>query len=167
MVDILKKTITLCLAIILIISFAAIVTGCSKESQHENTGVSMMPTIKDGQVVTVIPLKGMPKTGDIVLINKTENYDAKMIKRVIAVAGQDLKIDFDNNKVYVDGELLEENYIQGTTTPGDIEPDEINGIIPDGKIFVMGDNRQVSLDSRYKQIGLIDIENINGVVKLN
>ena len=128
-------------------------------------GVSMEPTLKDGQVVDILALNGAPQTGDIILIERLDGYKKPLIKRVIASAGQELKIDFDKNEVYVDGKLLKEEYIQGQTVRGDIPDEEINDVIPEGKVFVMGDNRSVSLDSRYSQIGLIDIKkNVSGIV---
>ena len=129
-------------------------------------GSSMEPTIKNDQVVEVRPLDGMPKTGDIILISHGDKYDKPLIKRVIAVGGQELKIDFNYSAVYVDGAFLTEEYTQGVTIRGDIPDDQINGVIPEGKVFVMGDNRTVSLDSRYTEVGLIDRENILGIVSL-
>ena len=86
---------------------------------------------------------------------------------MIATAGQELRIDYDKNEVYVDGEKLDEPYIQGMTVHGDIPETELNGIVPEGKVFVMGDNRGISLDSRYRQIGFIDESYIIGKAQLD
>lgn len=80
-----------------------------------------------------------------------------LIKRVIGVPGDSFMIK--NGQVYINGELYEEDYVV-TTTSGDIQVDEI----PEGKYFLMGDNRNVSLDSRSSEIGLIDQEKIIGDV---
>ncbi len=74
------------------------------------------------------------------------------------------KVDFENDKIYIDGQLLHEDYTQGATTIVDIPADKINGTVPAGKVFVLGDNRTLSLDSRYQDFGLVDIEYITGVV---
>lgn len=90
-----------------------------------------------------------------------------LVKRVIATAGQELKLDYKNNAVYVDGEKLDEPYIQGVTVQGDVPEEELNGVVPEGKVFVMGDNRGISLDSRYRQIGFIDESLIIGKAQLD
>lgn len=130
-------------------------------------GQSMEPTLIDTDKVVITNLFYTPHQGDIVVISHGEAYEKPLVKRVIATAGQDLNIDFDTGKVYVDGKLLDEPYIQGTTIRGDIPPDEINGVIPEGKVFVMGDNRVISLDSRYYEVGLIDESSIIGKAQLD
>ena len=97
--------------------------------------------------------------GDIIVISHGAEYADPIIKRVIATEGQTLSIDFDKGYVYVDGKKIDEPYIQGFTHAEDAE---IPKIIPKGKVFVMGDNRGVSLDSRSKEIGLIDVNDIIG-----
>ena len=119
-------------------------------------GTSMEPTLIDTDKVVITDLFYTPADGDVIVISHGEEYSKPLVKRVIAVAGQELKIDFENNAVYVDGEKLSEPYIQGVTIQGDKPVEEINGVIPEGKIFVMGDNRTVSLDSRYRSVDLID-----------
>lgn len=130
-------------------------------------GPSMESTLINTDKVVITDLFYQPHQGDIVVISHGEQYDKALIKRVIATEGQDLQIDFENNKVYVDGELIEEDYIQGITKQGDRSPEEVNGIIPDGKVFVMGDNRTVSLDSRFNEVGLINISDIIGKAQLD
>ena len=130
-------------------------------------GPSMESTLINTDKVVITNLFYKPQQGDIVVISKAEHYDKALIKRVIATEGQDLQIDFTNNKVYVDGELIEENYIQGVTKQGDRSPEDVNGIIPEGKVFVMGDNRSVSLDSRFEEVGLINVTDIIGKAQLD
>ena len=100
-----------------------------------------------------------PTDGDIIVISHGAEYADPIIKRVIATEGQKLSIDFDKGEVFVDGKKLDEPYIQGFTHAEDAEIPEV---IPEGKVFVMGDNRGVSLDSRSKEIGLIDVKDIIG-----
>ena len=130
-------------------------------------GKSMEPTLIDTDKVVITDLFYTPHNGDIVIISHAEEYPKPLVKRVIATAGQELKLDFVNNEVYVDGKKLDEPYIQGMTVSGDTPVEELNGIVPEGKVFVMGDNRSISLDSRYRQIGLIDESYIIGKAQLD
>ena len=130
-------------------------------------GKSMEPTLIDTDKVAITDLFYTPHNGDIVIISHAEDYQKPLVKRVIATAGQELKLDYDNNAVYVDGEKLDEPYIQGMTIHGDIPEEELNGVVPEGKVFVMGDNRGISLDSRYRQIGMIDEDSIIGKAQLD
>lgn len=122
-------------------------------------GTSMEPTLIDTDKVIVTNLFYEPHNGDIVVISHGQEYDKPLVKRVIAIAGQKLRIDFDKREVYVDDKLLDEPYIQGETIKGN---GEIPEVVPEGKVFVMGDNRTVSLDSRYTEVGLIDEDAIIG-----
>ena len=122
-------------------------------------GHSMEPTLIDSDKVVVTNLFYTPHDGDVVVISHGEEYEKPLVKRVIATAGQTLKIDFEKGEIYVDGVLLHEDYTQGETIQGNTEIPEV---IPQGKVFVLGDHRDVSLDSRYHQVGLIDVEDIIG-----
>ena len=130
-------------------------------------GRSMEPTLINTDKVVITDLFYTPHDGDIVIISHAEEYSKPLVKRVIATAGQELRIDYDKNAVYVDGEKLDEPYIQGVTVSGDVPAQELNGIVPEGKVFVMGDNRSISLDSRYRQIGFIDENAIIGKAQLD
>ena len=130
-------------------------------------GKSMEPTLIDTDKVVITDLFYTPHNGDIVIISHAQEYAKPLVKRVIATAGQDLRLDYDNNAVYVDGVKLSEPYIQGKTVRGDVPVEQLNGIVPEGKVFVMGDNRGISLDSRYQQIGFIDENLIIGKAQLD
>ena len=130
-------------------------------------GRSMEPTLIDSDKVIITNLFYTPHQGDIIIISHAEQYEKPLVKRVIATAGQELNIDFENNEVYVDGVKLDEPYIQGVTVQGDVPAEKLNGIVPEGKVFVMGDNRSISLDSRYQQIGFIDEDLIIGKAQLD
>ncbi len=127
-------------------------------------GTSMESTLIDKDRVVVTNIFYTPKDGDIVVISHGEEYAEPLIKRVIATEGQTLKIDFENGEIYVDGVLLNEDYIQGQTIEGDAVIPEV---IPEGKVFVLGDNRTVSLDSRYQKVGLIDASSIIGKAQID
>ena len=104
-----------------------------------------------------------PKRGDIVVFKYPEDPDRDFIKRVIAVEGD--TIEGKNKKVFINGKPIEEPYIQHTDSavrqPG-VEPRDNFGpyIVPKDKIFVMGDNRDQSYDSRYW--GYVDISELRG-----
>lgn len=124
-------------------------------------GTSMNPTLNNGDKMLVSGLFYSPKAGDVVVFKKDE-YDPEraLVKRVIATEGQVINIDFDNGIVYVDGEAIQEDYIMELTT------NKIDFIgpqtVPEGCVFVMGDNRNASTDSRKTEIGMVDSRLILG-----
>lgn len=124
-------------------------------------GTSMNPTLNNGDKMLVSGLFYSPKAGDVVVFKKDE-YDPEraLVKRVIATEGQVINIDFDNGVVYVDGEAIQEDYIMEPTT------NKIDFIgpqtVPEGCVFVMGDNRNASTDSRKTEIGMVDSRLILG-----
>ena len=126
-------------------------------------GTSMFPTLNNGDKVMVSGLFYEPARGDIVVFKKDSYDDNKaLVKRVIAVAGDVVNIDFENGIVYVNGEPTEEDYIEVlTTTKLDfIGPQTV----PENCLFVMGDNRNASTDSRDKRIGMVDKRLVVGKV---
>ncbi len=128
-------------------------------------GQSMEPTFFDGERLVVInTYNNMPNNDDIVIVSHSDRYNHQFIKRVIATEGQTLEIDFENNEIIVDGVILNEPYIQGKTVEIDSNM-KIPETVPEGYMFVMGDNREHSTDSRSRIIGLIPVENIIGIVK--
>ena len=138
------------------------------------TGNSMSPTLQDGDFLITYNFIRKINRGDIVVMNTDLeinerdvaglNFIArwrvgkykKLIKRVIAVEGDSVVVK--DGKVILNGVLLDEKYINGNNTPGNISIDKV----PEGKVFVMGDNRINSLDSRSKEIGLVDKKDIVG-----
>lgn len=126
-------------------------------------GHSMVPTLQDGDrlLVTTSLLSGEYRYGDIVIIQKGTFADGDpIVKRVIATEGQTVDIDFANGIVYVDGEALDEPYINEPTYTD--EGTEFPLTVPEGSIFVMGDNRNRSDDSRNAELGTVDTQYVIG-----
>ena len=128
------------------------------------SGDSMNPTLLNGDKLVVSDVFYKPKQGDIVIFRKDEYKAEALVKRVIATEGQTIEIDFDRGRVYVDGELPDEPYIaEPTHNQLDFQGPQT---IPEGCVFVMGDNRNASSDSRRAQIGMVDERLIVGKVLL-
>jgi len=137
-------------------------------------GGSMNNTLQNGDRLVVSKLFYTPKTGDIIVFQQSDGYFSEpLIKRVIATGGQTLKIDFENWAVYVDGEKLDESYVKRefamamdkenyyTYYSGNLDSSGTM-TIPDGYLFVMGDNRNASSDSRFAGVGLVRESDIMG-----
>ncbi|MBQ3076010.1 MAG: signal peptidase I [Clostridia bacterium] len=136
-------------------------------------GGSMLPTLENEEYLIISDLFYTPKTGDIVVVQSPhyKNATEPLIKRVIATGGQKVKINFSTWEVWVDGQLLHEDYIlrDGGTSMNceDLKPNENNEVeiqVEENCIFVMGDHRNDSLDSRSNSVGQIDERYIMGRV---
>ena len=127
------------------------------------SGDSMMNTLIDGDYLLLLSnvFYRDPQPGDVIVASK-DSFDngAAIIKRVIATEGQIVDIDFERGIVYVDGLPIDEPYILNPTTRAEGMPFPL--IVEEGCIFVLGDNRGVSKDSRHPEIGLIDTRQVLG-----
>lgn len=142
------------LAVVLIFTFVVRLIGVD--------GHSMVPTLQNGDrlAVAVGVLAGKYKAGDIVVLRKQSFLDEPIVKRVIAVGGQTVDIDFATGSVKVDGKVLNEPYINELTFRSD--GTEFPLTVPEGAVFVMGDNRNHSNDSRDVRLGTVDTGYIIG-----
>ncbi len=133
----------------------------------EVVGPSMLPNLEEGDRVVVSCLERNFRYDDVVVVESAgTDLEEKIIKRVIATEGQEVNIDFETGTVYVDGKALDESaYIENgiTTREDDMEFPQV---VPKGHVFLLGDNREVSLDSRDTRIGMVDSRHILGKVHL-
>ena len=125
-------------------------------------GHSMVPTLQNGDRLLVLSslLDSDYEYGDIVVLREESFLEEPIVKRVIATEGQTVDIDFEAGGVYVDGEALDEPYINEPTYME--EGTEFPLTVPEGCIFVMGDNRNHSSDSRDSRLGTVDTRCVLG-----
>ncbi len=141
-------------AVVLVFTFVFRIVGVD--------GDSMLDTLHDGDRLIITHLFYQPKAGDIVIITQPNAVNKPLVKRIVAIGGQTVDIDTDRGLVYVDGEVINEPYIKEPTVKIPSPPMEFPVTVPEGKVFVMGDNRNHSLDSRSTDVGMIDERYILG-----
>ena len=127
-------------------------------------GDSMLPTLHDRDMLLLRGVGYTPEQGDIVVLTKDfpGHVGEAIVKRVIAVGGQTIRIDYLESRVYVDGVALDEPYINESVMiqRPNLTIEELT--VPEGSVFVMGDNRNDSSDSRISELGAIDNRYILG-----
>lgn len=148
-------------AFIIIISILIGILILNFFSFYAVSGYSMLPTMEENEYLLIKKYKKnhLYAKGDIIVF-KTELVDENgqfksLIKRVIAVEGENVTIV--ENRVYIEGVEFKESYLYKNETSGNMSVEVL-----DGSIFVMGDNRDISLDSRKPQIGLVSETQVIG-----
>lgn len=140
-------------------------------------GHSMDDTLSNGQVLIMSDMFYTPKQGDIIVVQQNGGYfESPLVKRVIATGGQKLHIDFANWEVTVDGKVIDEEYVKRGVPGVSMDKEEYYSVynsyfdetgsitIPEGYLFVMGDNRNESSDSRSVYVGLVRENEVLGKV---
>ena len=151
----LRTLVCVVLATVLVFTLVVRIVRVEKQSMRE--------TLQNGDILLTVNrhLAGELKAGDIVVIKKEYFEDGKpIVKRIIATEGQTVDIDFDAGVVYVDGQALEEDYIREPTYLD--EGLEFPIMVPEGCLFLLGDNRNNSMDSRYPDLGPVDVRCVIG-----
>lgn len=123
-------------------------------------GKSMYPTLNHGDWLAISSENYTARRGDIIVITEPNGVNRPIIKRIIGIAGDEIDIDFMNHTVSVNGKELDEPYINEPT--GRYFDVEFPVTVPEGHVFVMGDNRNDSLDSRSSMVGFVDERYILG-----
>lgn len=138
-------------------------------------GASMVPTLVNGDRLIISELGYTPQQGDVVIINARKSYQLDsaqqvveseglnklIVKRIIALGGQKVDIDFNTGTVTVDDQVLQEGYIN-TLTTRDEGGMQFPVVVPEGYVFVLGDNRDISKDSRHPNVGFVSESEIMG-----
>ena len=128
-------------------------------------GNSMVPTLHWNDLLLLQSIGYTPEQGDVVVLRKESFMSEPIVKRVIATGGQHVSIDYATSTVTVDGVELEEPYInEWMGYPIDMEMTITDVDVPEGSIFVMGDNRNHSSDSRHQRLGTVDERYVLGRV---
>ena len=126
------------------------------------SGESMVPTLHDGDQMLVSNVGYTPEKGDVVVLTKDSFLPVPIVKRVIATEGDTVDINFETGEVSVNGVVQDEPYIaEETFTYFDVDFPQT---VPENCIFVLGDNRNNSTDSRYSGLGLVDTRYLLGKV---
>lgn len=125
-------------------------------------GQSMENTLHHGDSLVISAVTPTIKYGDVVIVSQPNGFEKVLIKRVIATGGQTVSFDSVNGKVLVDGVVLDEPYIKEEMIIYNSFDKEYH--VPEGMLFVMGDNRNYSGDSRDPEVGFIDERYVVGKV---
>lgn len=124
-------------------------------------GESMLPGLNPNDKIIVSKILYTPDYGDIIAISRNAGNEDALIKRVIALPGDKINIDFETHLITVNDRVITENY--RVTAPISKKGDmTFPAVVPENCLFVLGDNRNDSLDSRFSEIGFVNINRVEG-----
>lgn len=170
--DLIESVMTSVFVVMMVFTFVFCVATVS--------GESMVPTLTSGDRLMVNRFSKSYDDGEILILNSQTAYvmnretgefyekdglGKRIVKRLIAQAGEEVRIDFEQGIVYVNGTALDEPYVN-TLTTRDSGAFSYPFTVPEGYVFVLGDNRNISRDSRHPDVGLVPVEDIVGAVVL-
>ena len=160
---------------IIVVAFMFVFIGCNIRLVLVD-GIAMYPTLHDGDRFVLDALAGALNHNDIIVFEVPfEDFGySMMVSRVVGLPGDEISIDFESGLITRNGNLLSHEIIDGylyenghrINTPTNVSDDMTNGIytVPENHLFVLGDNRNASFDSRHNSIGFVDKNNVMGVV---
>lgn len=161
--DVAKEIIEYIVTLVLALSFALLINTYVGRMLRVD-GPSMEPTFRTNEIAVMGKLEyysHLPQRGDIVVV-KYPGSRSNYIKRVIALPGEHMQII--DGQVHIDGKQLYEPYLREPYTPGEGSTYITDVVVPEGTVFVMGDNRGNSRDSRYPTVGPIPLKSVLGRV---
>lgn len=153
------KAVRSTIGVLVVVAAVAVLVATMFLPMLQVSGTSMEPTMVDGDIILLVKTDNF-QTGDLCSFYWQNNL---LLKRVIGVAGDYIVIDHDGT-VYVNGEALDEPYVYEKSL-GDCDLD-FPYQVPEGKVFVLGDHRRTSVDSRNSAIGCVEVDQIVGKVLL-
>lgn len=127
-------------------------------------GGSMLPTLGTGDKIIISNFLYTPDYGDIIAVNKESAEESSMIKRVIGLPGDTVSINFETHIITVNGKVIFEDYeVKDPISEAyDMNYPSDTVTVPEASVFVLGDNRNNSVDSRHNEVGFIALDEING-----
>ena len=150
--DWVESAITAMICVVLLFTFVARISDVD--------GVSMQPTLEDQDRLVITRLGLGPSHGDIVVVTLPGRESEPLVKRVIATEGDTVDINFETGQVFVNGVQLYEPYLKETTRLR--YNMTFPQVVPEGRVFILGDNRNNSWDSRDLRVGMVDSRHILG-----
>lgn len=126
-------------------------------------GSSMVPTLHQNDLLLLWSVGYTPQRGDVIVLRKESFMSYPVVKRVIATGGEHVTVDYTTGTVSVDGVALDEPYINELMVDtGSPNMTVLDVTVPEGSVYVMGDNRNHSSDSRHQDLGTVDERYILG-----
>lgn len=157
-----KRIRLVCMAVALVVVAGIGLTVVFLARPVQVHGMSMDPTLQPGDVLLMDCVRTLPERGDVVVSNMETMEGLRLVKRVIGLPGDEVTIDEGTGQVVLNGEYVHETYVKQLS----YEPCDITFpvVVPDGHVFVLGDNRMTSVDSRSSIVGMVPLNTLEGKV---